>query len=96
MGMELEKNLTALCKKRKITLAALAKKSGVKQSTLHGWATGRSVHNLDDLRKVCSVLEIGLFTLLFGEADPFESQQEMLKEVFRGNIRVTIHKFEKN
>lgn len=93
--MELSKNLISLCKKRKISIASLAKLSGVRQSTLHGWTTGRRVQNLDDLKKVCSVLEVGLHTLLFSEVDPFEGQNELLKEIFKGNIRVTIHKFEK-
>lgn len=90
--MELSKNLLLLCKKRKISIAALAKKSGVKQPTLHGWTTGRSVQNLDDLKKVCDVLEVGLHTLLYGEPDPHEVNEKILKEIFKGDIRVTIHR----
>lgn len=91
--MELSKNLLTLCKKRKISIATLAKKSGVKQPTLHGWTTGRSVQNLDDLKKVCDVLEVGLHTLLFGESDPYEANERILREIFKGDITVTIHKF---
>lgn len=69
--MILGKMLVKLCKERGMTLAALAKESGVKQPTLHGWSTGRSVQNLDDLRKVCDVLEVSMFYLLFGEKDPW-------------------------
>jgi len=94
--MELSKNLIELCKKKNITIAALAKKSGVKQPTLHGWTTGRSVQNLDDLKKVCDVLEVGLHTLLYGKADPFEMKEEILKEIFKGDVRITIHKIEKS
>jgi transcriptional regulator with XRE-family HTH domain len=93
--MELSKNLVDLCKKKNLTIAALAKKSGVKQPTLHGWTTGRSVQNLDDLKKVCDVLEVGLHTLLYGVPDPHESNEALLKEIFKGDIRVTIHKITK-
>ncbi|MBA2404259.1 MAG: helix-turn-helix transcriptional regulator [Bdellovibrionales bacterium] len=70
--MTLDKNLIHLCKVRGLTLAALAKESGVKQPTLHGWTTGRSVQNLDDLKKVCDVLKITLHCILYGEKDPWE------------------------
>lgn len=93
--MELSKNLIELCKKRRMSLASLAKKSGVKQPTLHGWTTGRRVQNLDDLKRVCEVLEVGLHTLIFGEADPFEGKNEILNEIFKGDITVTIHRIEK-
>lgn len=69
--MTLDKNLIKLCKERGLTLAALAKESGVKQPTLHGWTTGRSVQNLDDLKKVCDVLKISLHCILYGEKDPW-------------------------
>lgn len=90
--MELSKNLLKLCKKRNLSLSALAKKSGVKQPTLHGWSTGRSVQNIDDLKRICEVLEVGLHTILYGEVDPYESHDRLLKEIFKGEISVTIHK----
>ena len=67
----LAKNIQRLCKERGITIAALAKESGIKQPTLHGWTTGRSVQNLDDLKKVCNFLQVGLHCILFGEKDPW-------------------------
>lgn len=93
--MELSKNLLSLCKKKRLSLSALAKKSGVKQPTLHGWSTGRSVQNLDDLRKVCEVLEVGLYRLLFGTTDPYENKEAQFKELFQGDVRITIHRIEK-
>lgn len=75
IGMELSKNLTKLCKAKGFTIAGLAKESGVKQPTLHGWTTGRSVQNLDDLKKVCNVLEVSLHQILYGEPDPWESEK---------------------
>ena len=69
--MKLDKILLKLCKDRGLTLAALAKESGVKQPTLHGWTTGRSVQNIDDLKKVCDKLQVSLHYILFGEEDPW-------------------------
>lgn len=90
--MELAKNILNNCKKRNLSLMALSRLSGVKQPTLHGWITGRSVRNLNDLKKVCTVLEIGLHQILFGSDDPFQHGNEFLKEIFQGDMRVTIHK----
>lgn len=38
------------------------------------------------------MLEVGLHTLLYGEADPYESNQKMMEEIFKGDITVTIHR----
>jgi transcriptional regulator with XRE-family HTH domain len=70
--MKLDKVLLKICKERGMTLASLAKESGVKQPTLHGWTTGRSVQNMDDLKKVCDVLKVSLHYILFEEEDPWE------------------------
>jgi transcriptional regulator with XRE-family HTH domain len=92
--MELGKNLLRLCEEKSMSIATLAKKSGVKQPTLHGWTTGRSVQNLDDLKKVCQVLEVALHRIIFGVPDPFESG-EILNEIFKGDVTITVHKIVK-
>lgn len=92
--MELAKNLTNACKQRHISLAALARLSGVKQPTLHGWTTGRAVHNINDLKKVCAVLKIGLHRILFNEPDPFE-EEDFIEELVWGNVRITLRKVSK-
>lgn len=74
--MNLDKNLIRLCKDRGLTLAALAKESGVKQPTLHGWTTGRSVQNMDDLKKVCDIFHICLHCILYGVKDPWVNECE--------------------
>lgn len=91
--MELAKNLTKLCKERKLTLSKLAKLSGTKQSTLHGWSTGRTVHNLDDLKKVCEVLKVSVHFILYGTQDPYEfTSKEILEEVLKGDFQVTFRR----
>lgn len=93
--MELAKNLVKLCDEKNLTLSKLAKLSGTKQSTLHGWSTGRAVHNLDDLKRVCEVLKVGVHFILYGTQDPYESASEMsLEKLFQGSFQVTFRRID--
>jgi transcriptional regulator with XRE-family HTH domain len=91
-SMELAKNLTKLCEEKNLSLAKLARLSGVKQPTLHGWTTGRAVHKLDDLKKVCDVLKVNIHFMLYGTPDPHEHPNQILEEVFNGIVRMTLHR----
>ena len=94
--MELRRILPALCKKKGLTLSKLSKLSGVPISTLDGWSSGRKVHDLDQLRAVAAALEVSLFDLAFGESDPFAvAAEEVLSEIFSGDVRVTLHRIQK-
>jgi transcriptional regulator with XRE-family HTH domain len=93
--MELEKNLPKYCKQKGLTLAALARQSGVKQPTLFGWTTGRKVQKLDELRKVCEVLEVSLHMMLFSVPDPFEGKEGFIKDFIWGDVRITMHLIQK-
>lgn len=88
--MDLGKNILNKCKEKGITITHLARISGVKQPTLHGWTTGRSVKNVNDLKKICTVLEISIHELIFGEADPFAKQAPIFERSISGDIRITI------
>ena len=94
--MNLALNLKKISKAKKISVTELARQTGVRQNTIHGWANGRRVLNLDDLKKVADVLEVSLHMLLYGEPDPHEvSSGEILKELFSGDIRLTVHRIER-
>lgn len=95
--MKLATNLNSLCKRKGITIAKLAREAGVASQTLHGWTTGRQGVQLDHLKKVAAVLEVSVHELAYGEPDPFEStSEEILKEIFSGDVRVTLHRIERN
>ncbi|MDX9732107.1 MAG: helix-turn-helix transcriptional regulator [Bdellovibrionales bacterium] len=95
-SVKLSETLNRRMRLQGLTLTQLARKSGVPKPTLHGWMTGRRAMNADYLRKVASVLQISIHELLFGAPDPFHSpSQEVLKELFRGDVRVTIHRIDK-
>ena len=94
--MPFAENLSQAMKSRNLSFAELAKKAGISKSTIHGWTTGRRVQDLKELKKVAQVLKISIHELAFGEPDPFESMpQEILRELFTGDVRVTIHKVER-
>lgn len=94
--MKLSSTLTSLCKKRGITLTELARRSGVPKQTLHNWTTGRRSINPDQIKRVAQVLETSVHYLLYGEQDPFESPaEEILREIFSGDVRVTLHRIER-
>lgn len=96
IDMKLGSKLNQLCKDKGLSISALAKQAGVPTQTVHAWTVGRKSVNPDQLRKVASVLEVSIHQLLFDEKDPHEPiGQEVLKELFSGDIRVTLHKIEK-
>jgi transcriptional regulator with XRE-family HTH domain len=94
--MSFAENLLQSMKSNGLSFSDLAKKSGVSKSTLHGWTTGRRVQDLKELQRVAQVLEISFHELVFGEPDPYEANSdEFMKELFSGDVRVTIHKLER-
>jgi len=94
--MKLGSKLLKLCKEHRLSLSRLAKEAGVPMQTIHAWTTGRKSINPDQLRKVALVLKISVHELMFDEPDPFEpASEEILKEIFTGDVRVTLHRIEK-
>jgi len=88
----LGKNLNLELKKRTWTIAKLSKTSGVPSPTIHGWINGRSALNLEQLRAVATALEVSLYQLVFDASDPYSHKNtEVLKEIFTGDVRLTIH-----
>ena len=96
-AVKLNKMLQHLCKEKNLSLSKLSRMADVPKPTLHGWMTGRKAMDLTQLKRVASALKISLHELAFGEPDPFEgTQDEILKEIFSGDVRVTLHRIEKN
>ena len=94
--MKLSQMLTKSLKHKGWTLNRLAKETRIPPSTLHGWKTGRSAADLDELRKVADALQVSLHELIFGEPDPHHSAStDVLRELFTGDVRVTLHRIER-
>jgi hypothetical protein len=53
---------------------------------------------LNQLKQVASALEVSFHELCFGEPDPYEQKmdtEEVLRELFTGDVRVTLHRIER-
>ena len=95
--MDIGRKLLKLLKEKNLSLSRLSKLAGVPLATLHAWTTGRRSINPDQIRKVAQVLEISVHELLFDQPDPFEYKStQILKEIFSGEVHVTLHKIEKS
>ncbi len=94
--MKLGKIIESLCKERGWTVAKLARESGVPVQTIHNWSTARGAVNPDQVKKISQTLGVSVHYLLYGESDPQEQpSEEILKEIFSGDVRVTLHRVEK-
>lgn len=95
--MSLSKNLQFHLRRKGWTLARLSKETGINKSTLHAWTIDRGTIKLDYLRKVAHALEVSTHQLAYGEPDPHENlSTEVLKELFSGDVRVTLHRIERS
>ena len=94
--MKLKETITKYCKAKGWTLATLSRKCDIPAQTLHGWTTGRKAVNLEHLARVADSLEVPLYNLVYGKPDPHGTDSEIiLKELFSGDVRVTLHRIEK-
>lgn len=99
MSVKLKENLERLMQEKKLTLTQLSKLAGVPKSSLHGYITTRSSVtklNIIQVKKIADALQVDLHELLFSLPDPHASiHGEILKELFSGDIRVTLHRIER-
>lgn len=94
--MKLGNTLSKLCKERGWSISQLATKSGVPRSTLHSWTTNPAAVNLKHLQLVARALGTSVHFLAYGEPDPNEAPaEEVLRELFSGDVRVTLHRIER-
>jgi len=93
----LGKTLLSLLKKRGMTLAELARKSGISKSTLSGITAGAGDSiRLTHLKKISEALDVSVHELAYGEPDPLSpAPEELLTELFKGDVRITLHRIEK-
>ncbi|MGK5087882.1 helix-turn-helix transcriptional regulator [Bdellovibrionota bacterium FG-2] len=87
------KNLLAHLKKRGMSPADLARKCKIARSTVHYWIAGKTEITASQLKKVATVLEVGIHELGFGESDPYGLEPNVsLVDLFRGDVRLTVQK----
>ena len=95
--MKLDKILLSLIEEKGWTVARLSRQSGVPKQTLHNWTSGRKLVNPGQLKRVAEALGVSVYYLMFGESDPISHPgSEFLKEIFSGDVRVTVHRIERS
>lgn len=58
--MSLSKNLRGLLSKKNLTVAQLARQSGVPAKTIYHWMNGQQPRKVEHLFRICDVLAISL------------------------------------
>lgn len=84
--------LKAQLKKQDLTVASLARRSGVPASTINQWLTG-SIPNTVQAAKVASALSISLYFLTFGKEDPRNlNTQQQFPDIISGKFEITMRR----
>lgn len=65
--MNLRKQLKLYLESNGLTTSQLARKSGVPNTTIADWLTGRKPRNLDQVKKVADAFNISIDHLVYGE-----------------------------
>jgi transcriptional regulator with XRE-family HTH domain len=91
--MKLPSQLKKILKKKDLTVAQLARHTGVSSKTIYSWINGQSPRNLDDLKAISTYLEVSLDYLLFDE-NKFEKKNlsisDFKDEISLGLLEVVI------
>ena len=88
----LSKILKQLLTKRGITVASLARKTGVPKTNIQGWLEGSSP-NIEQLDKVAQFLDVEIEYLAFGRERKDSLEQLMEKvHIHTGTYEVTVKK----
>ncbi len=94
--MKLGQVVQTLCEERGWTIARLARETGIPAQTIHNWSLAKGAVNPDQVKKVAEAFGVSIHYLLYGESDPHEGPfEEVLKEIFSGDVRVTLHRVER-
>lgn len=93
---ELKDNLKHLAKEHDVTMAKLARATGIAPQTLNNWLAGQEPRSLKQVKKVSDFFEITLDELCFGAApqnkDTIESYSD---EINAGVFEVVLRRVKK-
>lgn len=99
--MQLKNMLEKAMKDQGVTQAKLAQLARVSKATLHGYLNPRVKQSKIDVaivKRLCEILKLDFHEALFGVPDPNSKAlvpNEVLHELFKGDVRVTLHRIEK-
>lgn len=93
MELQLSSVLRRLMKEKKISLRKLSKETGIKPSTLSGWANGVSPRDLTEVLICARHFNMSLEQFLFNTAPDAANLENFLTEdVFNGFLKVKIER----
>lgn len=98
-NMNISKRLGEL-KKQGLNLTMIARNAKIPKATLHSWAAGGRVTDIDAVKRLADVLNVSVHSLLWGEEDPkghMTMDSAKLQELFSGKfiVEMNVKKVEK-
>lgn len=101
MSMQLKNILEKAMKDQGVTQTKLAQLARVPKATLHGYLNPRVKQSKIDVaivKRLCDILKLDFHEALFGTTDPNSKAsipKEVLHELFKGDVRLTVHRIER-
>lgn len=90
--MELKKVLKELLHKKDLSVAQLARATGVARQTIDNWIAGQEPRSLTQVKKVADYFGVPMDYLCFGEASKEKSIREFEDEINAGVFEVVLRR----
>lgn len=92
--MKLKETLQRLLKEQDLTVAQLARKTGISNKTIHEWLLGRNPRDLNAVKKCAEALNVSFHYILWGEEEKNNLINNLLDktEIHSGLYEITIKK----
>lgn len=91
--VRLDKTLGQLLKDKNISARELARQTGIPQSTINNFLSGRGPHKPEQILSIAKYFSVSMELLLFGEDDRPPTLSDVLTEgLFEGWLKVKIER----
>lgn len=91
--IKLDKTLEKLLKENNISARELARQTGIPQSTLNNFLSGRGPHKPEQILAIAKHFSVSMELILFGEDDRPPTLNDVLTEgLFEGWLKVKIER----
>ncbi len=93
--MELKKILKELLRKKDISVAQLARHSGVARQTIDNWLAGQEPRSLTQVKQVADYFDVPVDYLCFGQTVKEKSIRDYEDEINAGVFEVVLRRLKK-
>ncbi|MCB0421346.1 MAG: helix-turn-helix transcriptional regulator [Bdellovibrionales bacterium] len=90
--MEIKRVLKELLKERDLSVAQLARVTGVPRQTIDNWMAGQEPRSLKQVKKIADYFAVPLDFLCFGESARDQSIQDFEDEINAGVFEVVLRR----